>query len=99
MKAPVLCAILCAALAVPAAGEPRYDRRLEEAAMQIVAGKMGAIRGEFAYNSAPTLTPSADPIKTASTDAKPAPERTVDPEPTGLSRATERRIADIVTTF
>jgi hypothetical protein len=42
-------AMLLAALAVPAAAETRYDVKLEQAVMDIVAGKMGDIRGTISY--------------------------------------------------
>ncbi|PSJ61444.1 hypothetical protein C7I85_10330 [Mesorhizobium soli] len=41
--------MLLAALAVPAAAETRYDVKLEQAVMDIVAGKMGDIRGTISY--------------------------------------------------
>jgi hypothetical protein len=42
-------AMLFAALAVPAAAETRYDVKLEKAVMDIVAGKMGDLRGTISY--------------------------------------------------
>ncbi|MFC3208627.1 hypothetical protein [Aquamicrobium soli] len=38
-----------AILTAPAFAEMRYDRKLEQAAMEIVAGKIGDLRGGFIY--------------------------------------------------
>lgn len=38
-----------AMLAAPAVAGMRYDQKLEKAAMEIVAGKIGDIRGGFSY--------------------------------------------------
>ncbi len=40
---------LSAVIAAPAMAETRYDRNLEKAVLDIVAGKMGDIRGGFSY--------------------------------------------------
>ena len=40
-------------LAAPAAAETRYDRKLEQAVHDIVARKMGDIRGGFSYDAKP----------------------------------------------
>jgi len=63
-----LCGIAFLALAAaPAKAETRYDRNLEKAAMDIVAGKIGDIRGGFSYKQVPQLvvlpeTPPAVPV-------------------------------------
>jgi hypothetical protein len=63
-----LCGIALLALAAaPARAETRYDRNLEKAAMDIVAGKIGDIRGGFSYKQVPQLvvlpeTPPAVPV-------------------------------------
>lgn len=44
-------ALLCAFVATPALAESRYDRNIEQAAMDIVAGKIGDIRGGLAFNA------------------------------------------------
>ena len=36
---------LCTGAATPAYAEPKYDRKIEQAAITIVAGKLGMIRG------------------------------------------------------
>ena len=47
----------------PVAAETRSDRNLEKAAMDIVAGKMGNLRGGFSYRQIPQLVvlPEAAP--------------------------------------
>ena len=47
MKTMLVCAISIAAPMAPAAAEPRYDRKLEAAAMERVAARIGDIRGGF----------------------------------------------------
>mgnify|MGYP000845571501 CR=1 FL=1 len=43
--------LLCAVAATPALAESRYDRKIEQAAMDIVAGKIGDIRGGLSFNA------------------------------------------------
>ena len=46
----LLCGVaFLATIAAPAVAETRYDRKLEQAVAEIVAGKMGNIRGGFSY--------------------------------------------------
>ena len=40
---------MLAMLAAPAFAETRYDHKIEKAAMEIVAGKIGDLRGGFSY--------------------------------------------------
>jgi len=40
-----------ALLATAASAESRYDQKLEQAVMDIVAGKIGDLRGGFAFNA------------------------------------------------
>ena len=52
----LLCGVaLLAVIAAPAVAETRYDRKLEQAVVEIVAGKMGDIRGGFSYKQVPQL--------------------------------------------
>lgn len=52
----LLCGVaLLAIIAMPAAAETAYDRNLEKAVMDIVAGKIGEIRGGFSYGLMPKL--------------------------------------------
>lgn len=44
-------ALLCAIAATPGLAESRYDRKLEQAAIDIVAGKIGDIRGGLTFNA------------------------------------------------
>ncbi|TIO07160.1 MAG: hypothetical protein E5X88_19145 [Mesorhizobium sp.] len=60
----LLCGVtLLAVIAMPAAAETPYDRNLEKAVMDIVAGKIGEIRGGFSYGQMPQLVvlPEAAP--------------------------------------
>jgi hypothetical protein len=85
-------ALLCAALVFVAAGpaqpQSRYDRKLEEAAMAIVAARMGDIRGGFGFGDKPVIIVVRDDVVMGTTDmktAQPAP-------PEGMARAVERVI-------
>lgn len=53
MKLVVSGAAALAALAASAKAEPKYDRKLERAVMEIVARKMGDIRGSFEHGRDP----------------------------------------------
>ena len=74
----LLCGVaFLAVIAAPAMAETRYDRKLEQAVVEIVAGKMGNIRGGFSYKQVPQLVvvpdmpvvPVEPPRKQASGDA------------------------------
>ena len=49
-----------------AVAETRYDHRIEQAAIEIVAGKIGDIRGGFAFNVRPVFVTGQDAVKTGS---------------------------------
>ena len=88
----LLCGVaLCAVIVAPAAAETRYDRSLEKAAMGIIAGKMGDIRGGFSYKQVPQLVvmPVAAP---AVVTERPREEATGKPDD-GLSPAVERQVS------
>lgn len=51
----LLSACVMLALASPAAGQPRYDRKLEDAAKAIVAARIGEIRGGFGLDDRPVI--------------------------------------------
>jgi len=68
MKAAV-CAVVAVGLAVPAAAQSRYDRKLEQAAVAIVAAKMGNIRGSFAFDAQPVMIVVQDNLVMGSTIA------------------------------
>ncbi|MER8749789.1 hypothetical protein NKH57_11000 [Mesorhizobium sp. M1050] len=87
----LLCGVaLCAVIVAPAAAETRYDRNLEKAAMGIVAGKMGDIRGGFSYKQVPQLVvvPGVAPAMSE----RPREEATGKPDD-GLSPAVERQVS------
>lgn len=50
-----LSACVVLALALPAAGQPRYDRKLEDAVKAIVAARIGDIRGGFGLDERPVI--------------------------------------------
>ncbi|GLS37772.1 hypothetical protein GCM10010869_33660 [Mesorhizobium tianshanense] len=57
----LLCGVaLLAVVAMPASAETPYDRNLEKAVMDIVAGKIGEIRGGFSYGQMPQLVVSPE---------------------------------------
>ncbi|MER9299475.1 hypothetical protein NKI38_23685 [Mesorhizobium sp. M0621] len=88
----LLCGVaLCAAIAAPAAAETRYDRSLEKAAMGIVAGKMGDIRGGFSYKQVPQLVvvPVAAPAAVTERSREEATGKPGD----GLAPAVERQVS------
>ena len=85
---------LLVAMAAPAAAETRYDRNLEKAAMDIVAGKMGNIRGGFSYKQKPQLVVLPDNPPPA-----PAPVESPRKEASGndgLTPAIERQVSRTV---
>jgi hypothetical protein len=62
MKLVLSGAAALAALAVLAKAEPEYDRKLERAVMEIVARKMGDIRGGFEHGRAPEFVIIQNPV-------------------------------------
>ncbi len=90
-------AMLAAALLAggEAVADGRYDRKLDEAAAQIAAAKMGSLRGGFAPDERPLLlSPAPAPqreraARPAAPRAAPAPGEWRD----GLAIAVERRSA------
>jgi len=59
-------ALACVAMAVAfatasEAAEPRYDHKLEKAAAQIVAARMGDIRGGFSFREKPQFVAAHEP--------------------------------------
>ncbi|RWB56673.1 MAG: hypothetical protein E5W38_15075 [Mesorhizobium sp.] len=84
---------LAMAMTVPAAAETRYDRNLEKAVIEIVAGKMGGIRGGFSYKQVPQLVvlPEAAPAAPA-----PVEPRKQASNNDGLMPAVERPVSQTV---
>jgi hypothetical protein len=68
----VLAATALAAMTGAALAEPTYDRRIEEAAAQIVAAKIGDLRGGFAYDQIPDFVEAVDWHPQAWSAAQPA---------------------------
>jgi len=85
---------LLAAMAAPAAAETRYDRNLEKAAMDIVAGKMGNIRGGFSYKQRPQLVVMPDATPVAPTPVEPPRKEASGND--GLAPAVERQVSRTV---
>ncbi|AZO25171.1 MULTISPECIES: hypothetical protein [unclassified Mesorhizobium] len=84
---------LAMAMAAPAAAETRYDRNLEKAVVEIVAGKMGDIRGGFSYKQVAQLVvlPEAAPAAPA-----PVEPRKQASNNDGLMPAVERPVSQTV---
>jgi len=77
-------------LTVSAHADTQYDRKLEQAVMDIVANKMGDLRGGFSFDSKPafvaaTTAPQPDP------QAMRGAYSATDPWQDGLAPAIERR--------
>ena len=94
MKTLLCGMVLVASMAAPATAETRYDRNLEKAVLDIVAGKMGNIRGGFSYRQAPQLV--------VLPDTPPSPPPPVEPSRKqasgidGLAPAVERPVSRTV---
>ncbi|MES0209618.1 hypothetical protein NKJ93_11045 [Mesorhizobium sp. M0028] len=84
---------LTAIFAASAVAETRYDRKLEEAVMGVVAGKIGQIRGGFSYKEAPQFVVVPDTLPKASISVdRPRPQVSGDSSD-GLTPAVERRVS------
>ncbi|MER8865518.1 hypothetical protein NKI19_17635 [Mesorhizobium sp. M0751] len=84
---------LTATFAASAAAETRYDRKLEEAVMGIVAGKIGEIRGGFSYKQAPQLVVVPDTLPKASSSIDRPRTQVSGDSGDGLTPAVERRVS------
>ncbi|TPL91841.1 hypothetical protein [Mesorhizobium sp. B2-3-12] len=82
---------LLAVMVVPAAAETPYDRNLEKAAMGIVAGKMGDIRGGFSYRQVPQLVVVPDTAPRPAVTTERPREQASGNRDDGLSPAVERQ--------
>ena len=90
----LLCGVaLSAVIVAPAATETRYDRSLEKAAMGIIAGKMGDIRGGFSYKQVPQLVVVPDPVPAPSVAPEPSREQASGDRDDGLSPAVDRQVS------
>lgn len=78
-------------LMVQAHAGTQYDRRLEQAVMDIVAAKMGDLRGGFSFDSKPAFVAAA-----AAPQSEPPAMRgtysAMDPWQDGLAPAIERQV-------
>ena len=95
MQSLLLGGVLALAVAAPAAAEMRYDRSLEKAAMQIVAGKMGDIRGGFAYGQTPQIVAVQDVDPQAHVVIGVSPSVVIGRE-TALTPAVQARVSRII---
>ncbi|HHZ11005.1 MAG TPA: hypothetical protein GX405_19735 [Rhizobiales bacterium] len=100
MHRVLILAALSASLAMPAFAGTRYDRKLEQAAIEIVAGKMGALRGGFSFDARPayvTARPAEQRDRTVTGSIAPTAVAEGDRErESDLAPAVERRISRIV---
>ncbi len=87
----VLAGLMLAVTLAPAFAEVKHDRKLEQAVMDIVATKMGDLRGGLPWTSV-MMAVSNDGMTTASVGLRGlSPDGWND----GLAIATERNLADI----
>ena len=90
----LLCGVaLSTVIAAPAAAETRYDRSLEKAAMVIIAGKMGDIRGGFSYKQVPQLVVLPNPAPAPAVTTEHPREQASGDRDNGLSPAVERPVS------
>ena len=93
MRIALLAALAAVALAggAPAADE-RYDRRLAQAAAEIVAARMGPLRGGFAPGETPVLLAPAGTVDTgARSEVRTPPRQPPGAWQDGLAIAVERK--------
>ncbi|QKC84909.1 hypothetical protein [Mesorhizobium sp. NZP2077] len=88
-----LCGVALLATIAASAAETRYDRNLEKAAVGIVAGKMGDIRGGFSYKQVPQLVVLPDPVPASAVAAEPPNKQASADRHDGLSPAVERQVS------
>ncbi|KAA3450651.1 hypothetical protein C7I87_10205 [Mesorhizobium sp. SARCC-RB16n] len=93
MKTLLCGAALLAAMVVPAAAETAYDRNLEKAALDIVAGKIGDIRGGFSYRQVPQLVVLPDTAPQSAIVTEHPREQALGNRNDGLSPAVERQVS------
>lgn len=62
MNRSICAAVALAFVAVPASAAHRYDRKLEQAAMKIVAQNIGDIRAGFSYDQKPRFVVVQDAL-------------------------------------
>ncbi|WP_027142347.1 hypothetical protein [Mesorhizobium sp. WSM3626] len=92
MKTLLCGAAFLAVMVLPAAAETPYDRNLEKAALGIVAGKIGDIRGGFSYKQVPQLVVLPDPAPPSAVVTEHPREQASGNRDDGLSPAVERQV-------
>jgi hypothetical protein len=75
----------------PASAETRYDRNIEQAAIDIVAQKIGDIRGGFSFDAKPAFVTGNDAISTGSVPT-PRVQIEADPWRDGLAPAVDGKV-------
>ncbi|WP_394890762.1 hypothetical protein ACG873_05260 [Mesorhizobium sp. AaZ16] len=97
-------AAFLAVMTASAAAEPRHDVRLEQAAMRIVAQKVGGIRGGFSHEEKPVFirtvlaleNGTTDPIETGTvTAAKVYSDRRI-MTPDDITALRQRRVSRVI---
>src|SRR3954469_24228417 len=96
MKTLLLGAALLGLLTVPAGADTKYDLKLEQAAIDIVAGKIGDIRGGFAFDVQPLSVLIHDQMSTGSVPQRNAGALPGDAWRDGVAPAIERKATRIV---
>jgi len=91
------CALAMIVLAGQATAQSRYDRKLEEAVMAIVAARIGDLRGGFAFDARPVMVVVRDGAVIGTTDTSGERRALLDRPPEGMARAMDRRSADPAT--
>lgn len=93
----LLCGVaLLAIVAAPAVAGARYDRKLERAVMEIVAGRIGDIRGGFSYEQAPQLVMPHDEAFSVPPAAEGSRTEEAREQDDGSKPAVEGRVSRIV---
>lgn len=99
MKILLAGAVLLAASMTPVAAETRYDVKLEQAVMDIVASRMGELRGSFAFRRKPEFvilpSDSASNHTFLETERSELNRRFADSRPP----VTERKVSRVIIAF
>jgi hypothetical protein len=96
MKTLLMGAALLGLLTVPAGADIQYDRKLEQAVINIVAGKIGDLRGGFSFDVQPVSMISGDQMSTGSIPLRNVGLLHGDARRDVLAPATERTVARVV---
>ncbi len=96
MKMLLGSAACLAVLSAPATAQMRYDMKLEQAVMEIVASKMGDIRGGFSYERKPEFVVLNESYSRAPTFLESARAELIRRFDEGLLPVTERTVSRII---